>query len=724
MALLALLASLGGLAPAAWAADAASEWFTTDQGRVRLIAASPAVDGADGLSLGLEFRLASGWKIYWRSPGDAGYPPRLDWAGSTNLTAADVHWPAPRRFSVLGLETVGYANSVILPITARLERPGEAVHLQLALEYLTCSEICIPYETTLALDLPAGAAPAGITGYGALIARSVARVPGDGRSAGLSVQGAALLPGKTPMLELRVHAAQPLAGPDVFVEGPAGVAFGIPALKRGDEPGVSILHLRVSGDQPALDGLVGRPLTVTLVDGDRSVESTVSPAMGRPAADFAGLLPMLAVALLGGFILNFMPCVLPVLSLKLLGAVEHGGGSRRAVRLGFLATSAGVLLSFLALAGAMIALKSAGLAVGWGVQFQQPLFLIGMVGLLTLFACNLWGLFEVPMPSWLGGAGAIGQGRALLGNLAAGAFATLLATPCSAPFLGTAVGFALASGPFEILAIFVALGIGLAAPYLLVAALPRIALLLPRPGRWMVGLRRVLGAALAATALWLVSVLAAQIGQAAALAVAALMLVVALALAALRRPAARRTIAAGALAAALVLPFVGSPPAPVAGEGGEAFWRPFDRAAIASLVQDGRVVFVDVTADWCLTCQVNKRLVLDALPVRDRLHSPAIVAMRADWTRPDAGIAAYLRGFGRYGIPFNAVYGPGAPQGLPLSEILTPDQVLAALRQAAGARQVGDDFSRSSAYGAGVDDKGARAMPAAPPSANSTHGKG
>ena len=681
---LALALILALASPAARAETGASDWFVTDQGRVRLIAAAPSVGDAATLTLGLEFRLAPHWKIYWRSPGDAGYPPRLDWAGSTNLASAAIAWPAPQRFSVQGFETVGYTDRVVLPIAAKPVRPGEAVHLHLALDYLTCSEICIPYDTVLTLDLPAGRAPAATTGHAALIARYAARVPGNGSSDGLALAAATIIPGKAPALELRVKTEAPLRAADAFIEGPQGVVFGAPRSAAADATGDAVLRLPIFGDRAAIDGLAGKPLTVTLVDGEHSLEAVARPAVGPPPADIGLLLAILPVALLGGFILNFMPCVLPVLSIKLLAVIEQGGRSRSLLRWGFLATAAGVIVSFLVLAAAILAFRAAGFAIGWGVQFQQPLFLVGMVTLLTLFACNLLGFFEVPLPQWLAGIGSVGEGRAILGNFAAGALATLLATPCSAPFLGTAIGFALAAGPVEILAIFLALGLGLAAPYLLVALFPRLAQGLPRPGRWMIRLRQLLALALAGTALWLCSVLVTQIGLAGSLVVAALMVAAALGLALLRAPAARRAAPAALLVAAFLAPVALS--APPSAAAGDAFWRPFDRTGIDRAVGEGRVVFVDVTADWCLTCQVNKRLVIDSPALRERLTAPGVVAMLADWTRPSEAIAAYLRGFGRYGIPFYAVYGPGAPSGLPLPEIITTDQVTAALDRAAGGQ--------------------------------------
>ncbi len=655
--------------PALAQTDAASPWFQTDQGKVRLIAAQAAVGGAQNVELGLEFELAPHWKIYWRAPGDAGYPPHLDWAGSDNLAGATIEWPAPERFSVLGLETVGYSGTVVLPIRAGLAHADAPLRLRTQLDYLTCSEVCVPYKTTLALDLPAQGEG---TAYAPLIARYQALVPDDGKAAGIALESAVLRAGNAPLLELRVRNTRPLTAPDAFIELPQAVGFGAP-IAATLETGETLLSVPVSGDWASLEA---RPLRVTLIDGARAMSGTVTPVRGPDIVDLATLVTMLGLALLGGLILNLMPCVLPVLSLKLLAALPKEGQSTRAVRRGFLGTAAGIVLSFFVLAAVSAGLKAAGLAVGWGVQFQNPYFLVFLIAVLTFFACNLWGLFEVLLPP---GVAALGE-RANLGSFATGAFATLLAIPCSAPFLGTALGFALSAGPREIIAIFLALGIGMASPYLFVAAVPRLAALLPQPGRWMIHLRRVLGILLAASALWLLFVLEGEIGLRATLGVAALMGVVGATLAWLRETGPRRATLIVALLAAMLIPAAARPPVqPVAADG---IWRDFDPATIAALVRDGNVVFVDVTADWCLTCKVNERLVLDAASVRRALNRPKVIAMRADWTRPDPAIAAYLNRFKRYGIPFNAVYGPGAPGGLPLPELLTTGMVTRALAEA------------------------------------------
>ena len=577
------------VAPGALRADeAASPWFTTEQGRVRLIAADPSVGSGDAVWLGLQFELAPHWKIYWRSPGDAGYPPQLDWTGSENLAGAAVAWPAPERFTVLGLETMGYQTGVVLPITARLTKPGDPLRLRAALQYLTCEIVCIPYETTLALDLPAGPAPEGVTGFGAVIARYRAKVPGDGTVSGIRLEGASLETGAKPVLTLALAADPPLAHPDAFVEGPAGVGFSAPVMVL-DDPRHPLLKLRALGIAADLAQLPNRNLVVTVVDGDRAMEAATIPAAVAPPPELAALLPMMLTALLGGLILNLMPCVLPVLSLKLLGAVGHAARGSRALRRGFLATSAGILLSFLVLAGVMIGLRAGGLSVGWGLQFQQPVFLAAMAAITTLFAANLWGWFEVPLPRFIADRAPNGPHESsLAGNVAAGAFATLLATPCSAPFLGTAIGFAFAGTSLDILAIFAALGLGLALPYLAVALSPGLARGLPRPGRWMIVLRRILGVALLGTAAWLVYVLSAEAGQSVALIVAAALAAVLVCLGALDasrlRVAAAGLVVVVALVAAAIGPAGPEAPAPA----GDAFWQPFDRARIAELVADGK----------------------------------------------------------------------------------------------------------------------------------------
>ncbi len=674
---------------------AASGWAEEDQGRLRLISAQQSLAG-EAVDLGLEFDLQPGWKIYWRSPGDAGLPPRVDWSGSENLKQAEVAWPVPHRFSLFGLETFGYGDQIVLPVQAVAERPGETLKLRAKVDYLLCEEICIPYTADLSLDLPAGEGARAPQAF--LIESFRGQVPGLGAERGLGITNVALTGSlEAPRLQVTARSERPFQAPDLLVEGPPGFTFGVPEVSLSDggrQATLSVAATTVLPDKV----LEGKAVTVTVTDGLRGIEKDAvaqfltPPAL--PTPDLAALAGLLGLALLGGLILNLMPCVLPVLSIKLLSVVQQGGRERGAVRLSFLASAAGVIFSFLVLASLAVALKAAGLAVGWGIQFQQPLFLSALALVMTLFAYNLMGFFEVPLPGFVGRLAARGSGHedhSLLGNFATGALATLLATPCSAPFLGTSVGFALARGALEIYLIFTALGLGLALPYLLVAAAPRLVAWLPHPGHWMVTLRRVLGLLLAGTAVWLLSVLAAQVGLLAAVLTGALLLGLGLVLWKGPDLMAQNRVATSALAAVLALAAFALPaglksdlaggPASQQTAASDLTWRPLDAAAIPGLVAEGRVVFVDVTADWCITCQVNKKLVLNRDSVTALLSDPSVVRMRGDWTLPSDAISSYLASFGRYGIPFNAVYGPGAPEGLALPELLSQDAVTAAFGQ-------------------------------------------
>ena len=686
-------------------ADSASAWAANDHARVRLISAIAATGEQKTLPLGLEFRLAPQWKTYWRAPGDAGYPPRIDWSGSSNVAEIAIAWPLPRRYSIFGLNTFVYQDAVVLPLTLRPITPGEPVALRAHVSYLLCDQICIPYEADLSLDLPSG--EAADSAHAPLIAAFADRVPRAAieraAGAGLTIDSAALtIRGASEgVLEVLARSDAPFNAPDLLVEGPNALLFEAPqvALSDGSRRALLRLPVRLVGTkavwprEPAL--------TVTLADGTRAIEQALKPDMRGgdvEARSERGLATVLLLAVLGGLILNLMPCVLPVLSLKLLRVTGQAGRAARAVRASFLATAAGVMASIVALGIAVVVLKSAGVAIGWGLQFQQPLFLAVMALVVTLFAANLWGVFSIGLPSAIGDFAArrplaSDDAPTLSGDFATGVLATLLATPCSAPFLGTAVGFALTRGAAEILAVFAAIGFGLALPYLVVAASPACVRLLPRPGGWMIGLRRLLGVVLLATAAWLVSVLAAQIGWRGALAVGLALAMVPAMLWLLRlgtTATVRGVATAGvalAVATALAVPLGLHRPTTDrdTATAGRA-WQPFDRVRLFAAVAEGRTVIVDVTADWCITCQVNKQVVLERGDVAAAIERGAadgtVLALRADWTQADPAIAAYLAEFGRFGIPFNAVYGRGAPSGIALPELLRADDVLAALRNA------------------------------------------
>lgn len=422
------------------------------------------------------------------------------------------------------------------------------------------------------------------------------------------------------------------------------------------------------------------------------------PSANAKAKPAGSLVLTLLLALLGGLILNAMPCVLPVLSLKIFGLVRSAGHGRAEVVRGTLATSAGILASFWALALAAIAARSAGAAVGWGIQFQRPGFVAFLAVVVVLFCLNLWGLFEIPLPQSLARLGGTGPREGIAGHFASGLFATLMATPCSAPFLGTAISFALAQTAPVILAVFTALGLGMALPYLLVAAAPGIAKLLPRPGAWMETVRGVMGFLLAAAAVWLFYVLSSQVAPEKLAAIQLGLLGIALFTWIQHRVAtgrALRGMAAAGVVAAIAITLVSAS----TGRGeaktgltekpsaGLIPWVEFDRAKAESLSAGGQLVFVDVTADWCFTCKVNERLVLDTPEVAQAFEENGVVPMKADWTNRDDEIAQFLAEHGRYGIPFYLLYRPGQEPHV-FSELPSKDGLVATVREAAGGRPI------------------------------------
>ena len=405
------------------------------------------------------------------------------------------------------------------------------------------------------------------------------------------------------------------------------------------------------------------------------------PAGKRPA----NLALVLLLGVLGGLILNAMPCVLPVLSLKIFGLVKSAGLGRSQVVVGSLATAVGILLSFWALALAAIAARSAGSAVGWGVQFQEPLFVTFLAVVVILFCLNLWGQFEIRLPAGLARLADSGPKQGIPGHLVSGLFATLMATPCSAPFLGTAVGFAMGQEASTILAVFTAIAVGMSLPYLLLAAVPGFAQMLPKPGPWMENLRMFMGFLLAGAAVWLFYVLAAQVSSERLafieLSILGLALFVWMSHQAIGKRGLRTVAILGiVLSIATTLGLA----AGARGEAGSARaeaanhlipWLPFDRQQAERLAADGELVFVDVTADWCFTCKVNERLVLETAAVASTFKQLGVIPMKADWTNRNDDIASFMADFDRYGIPFYLLYRPGAEPHL-FGELLTKEGLI------------------------------------------------
>jgi suppressor for copper-sensitivity B len=666
---------------------ATSQEVRTDALTARLVSAQDGVpEGAKTISAALHLKLGKGWKVYWRSPGEVGIPPSIDWTGAENVANISFNWPAPHRFTAFGIENFGYEGEVAFPLQVELAEPGKAATLAGVVSLLVCSEVCVPSDFTLSLQLLPGG---GIDQSAAkLIATWSDKIPMEAQAAGIRTSRVHIDDGRTSLTVALEHGGT-FDQPDVFPELGDGNALGKPDIRANSNviwaqfPILSVNEATLSA--PAITVTDPSGLAATLTP--EVVASAPAPpfALAGEKRSVMQMVGIAAVALLGGLVLNVMPCVLPVLSIKLSSAVKMQSRDVVSVRLGFLAAAAGVMVFMIGLAAILYGLQAVGVRVGWGVQFQSPIFLSIMVIILSLFTANLFGGFEISLPLGLqSGMANVGGRHGHGGDFLTGMFAAVMATPCSAPFLGTAVAFALSGRGVDIAVVFISMGLGLSLPYLLVAARPGIVTRLPKPGRWMIGIKAMMGVLLGVTALWLLWVLVGVAGPWPSATLAALsillMLIVSWArLGARMRWSSAALVAVLALGAPALVPSVVSQAQP---DVEKIAWITFARADIAQRVSRGEVVFVDVTADWCVTCKANKALVLEREPVLSALAEIGVTPMQADWTRPDEKILRYLERFNRFGIPFNAVYGPGAPEGIVLSEILSSQAVLNALERA------------------------------------------
>ena len=663
----------------AWTGDPA-------MAEMRLVSAVDGTGTLENIPLGLEFRMAPGWKIYWRTPGEAGLPPSITLDQNANQAlSAELAWPAPERFNAFGFDNYGYAEHVVLPLTVTGNISGTPLQLTADLEALVCADICVPLAGTLSLDIANGAAMP--TAHTQMIAEYASAVPRPGSAPNINVQA---LWHDAEHLNVRFSATT-VPIDDIFVEGIEGVAFKKPVMNG------QTAHIAMQGKIP--DNMLDMPLTLTIVSqpsragfGKGDIElaelslvvgAAVEPVDSAPQATTSlALGAILFTAFLGGLILNLMPCVLPVLAIKVTSILSAAGLSTGQVRWRFLASAAGIMTSFMILATGLGILRYAGAQIGWGIQFQNPVFLIAMALVISLFALVMLDRLTLPVPAFVTRLSS-GRVSGYAGDFLAGMLATLLATPCSAPFVGTAVTAALTGSDIMLVGIFATMGLGLAMPWLILAQWPQAVRLLPKPGRWMTAMKYVLALLLCGTVIWLLSIFHAFGGSDATRAIAVI-LVLGFGLVVFHDFTARtaRLIISFTVVAALAVPILMSPqsidtPFPEAGLGVDVAWQPWHEGDVAKYLAKDQIVFVDVTADWCITCKVNKRFVINDPMMMVRLgaaqRSGKLVMLQADWTRPDQAISRFLAQHDRFGIPFNAIFSASHPSGIILPELLTTD---------------------------------------------------
>lgn len=658
--------------------------FTDARGTATLISEADSVAAGQPVRVALRLRLAPGWHTYWQNPGDAGIPPAVDWTLPKGASAGPFAWPAPARMTEGPLVTFGYSGDLVLP--ARIEGLSGPATVVAHATWLACKTVCVPEEVTLTLDLPAGD---GAPGAAAVMFKAA-----DAAMPRPAPWATTIAPDGTLVLR------GPELGPDrvraalFAADEPDRVAVGgTQAMTLG--PG----ELRLALHRAAAPNF-RRPLAGVLLLTDAGGQTgayaiTAQPGvLPRPAPTPTDAAPELGTALLlafaGGLILNLMPCVFPILAMKAAALAGLHREGRGRVLAGSVAYALGVLLSFLAVGAGLVALRAAGMSAGWGFQFAHPVFVAGTALLLFLVGMNLSGAFTLDGVSFLGAGQSLATRGGLLGSFFTGALAVLVATPCTAPFMGAALAVAMTAPIGQALAIFAALGLGLAAPYVLLAVVPGFSRALPRPGRWMETLRQALAFPMYASALWLLWVIGRLAGADAVVLTAGAAIVLAFAVWLLRQVRGRIAVSAVLISVAVAL-WAGetslrkmSEGATSAGIAPFAGAEAFSPERLAALRQAGRPVLVDMTAAWCVTCLVNERVALDRAAVRDELARRDVALLRGDWTRQDPEITAFLRAQGRDGVPLYLLYPGGDRPPVRLPQILTEGTVLDALRETAG----------------------------------------
>jgi thiol:disulfide interchange protein len=693
----------------------------TDNVKAHLVSEVGAIAPGQSFWVALEFNIRDGWHTYWRNPGDSGQATTLKWQLPPGFTAGDIVWTTPHRFEIPPLVNYGYAKHAVhlVNITAPKDlKAGVPIGLSAKASWLVCSDVCIPEDADLQLKLPVSTSSGAVDPAEAALftaarsdlpsaqfAATTARIQGDQLVITLGKEWGATLPQIKSLAffpydegGIEYAAPQTLTRNQDAVELAMKVGYQPP--KAGMVRGVLLATEQSGNDTVAVPMEIAADLSGTAGEVKGSPRFAPAPAAGlgpapAPAAEktTASLPVLLAFAILGGLILNLMPCVFPVLSIKAIGLVEQAKKHPAAVRAKGLVFAAGVISSMLCLAAVLLILRAGGEQIGWGFQLQSPLFVTFLVYLLLAVGLNLSGVFEIG-----GGLAGVGdgltQGDSYRASFFTGVLTTLVATPCTAPYMAFAVGAALTQPPVYALCIFAALGFGLALPYLLLSFAPWTRRALPKPGAWMDTLKQVFAFPIYASAAWLLWVLAGQtssFGLGAALAGAILIAFAAWAYQKSKSSAAGGRVAALVTATlavllAILLPvrFAGvaaaASSASAHGTQGADGWQPYDAAQVARLNAAGRPLLVNFTASWCLTCLVNERNAFTDSAVQEVFRNKGVTLMKGDWTRRDPAITQALASFGRAGVPLYVVYNskPGSTEPVILPQLLTASVVQSA----------------------------------------------
>jgi thiol:disulfide interchange protein DsbD len=666
-----------------------------------LLADTNAIVPGKPFTVGLLLRMAPGWHTYWKFSGDAGLPTELKWKLPPGWKIGEVQWPIPLKTIDPGdIQTYGYVDEVLLTqeVTPPPKIENSTIKLVADASWLVCEKICIPGSATLELELPVSASsqPANTE----LFARYRRLLPQNWPGPNVATAEWDRV-GSDLRLKITSETLANYPAVDFFPLPDEGTVVGHPTVESRNK-NETVFRTPIESSGKNLSSIAGLVVFSQKPNGEdrggwqittASIASTVRPPPAR------GVLTFLLFGFIGGMILNLMPCVLPVISLKIFGFIQQAGQSRQKILRSGIAFTLGIFAWFIALALLLIALKVAGRDVTWGgFQFTNPYFVLVLSVIVLVFALNLFGVFEISLPQRFSrGLLSTSERKDDLGSFFQGVFATVLATPCTAPFLGTALGFAFSQSSAIILAMFIAIAAGMSAPYLLLSAQPAWLRFLPRPGAWMLHVKQFMGFLLLATLLFLLYVLGAQRGLEGAIWASCFLLVISVACwmkGVFVVPTASATKRGIVLVLMLVIVlasgiyFIGDKfqSAKMASADSElrGDWQAFTPERLQTELEQGRTVFVDFTAAWCLTCKFNEASVLESQDVREAFQRRAIVKMKADWTNGDPVITKILKHFGRPGVPLYVLYPGKNEEPIVFPELLTKSMVLEKLETVAG----------------------------------------
>ena len=656
--------------------------------KAELLADTTAVVPGKPFTVGLLLRMAPAWHTYWKFSGDAGLPTELKWKLPAGWKVGEIQWPIPLKTIDPGdIQTYGYVDEVLLmqEITPPAKVDGSSAKLSADASWLVCEKICIPGSATLQMELPVSATsqPANTD----LFARDRSLLPQNWPGANLASEKWERA-GSDLRLKVTGAALPKYPAVDFFPLPDEGTVVGHPAIESRKENEI-VFRVPIESAPKNLSSMAGLVVFSQQPNGDdRAAWQTTTAPVVSAASQTAtrGIFTFLLFGFIGGIILNLMPCVLPVISLKIFGFIQQAGQSRQKILRSGIAFTIGIFAWFLALALLLIGLKSAGRDVTWGgFQFTNAYFVLALSVIVLVFALNLFGVFEISLPqSMTRGLLSTSDRKDFVGSFFQGVFATVLATPCTAPFLGTALGFAFTQSPAIILAMFVAVAAGMSAPYLLLSAQPAWLRFLPKPGPWMLHLKQFMGFLLLATLLFLLYVLGAQRGVEGTIWASCFLLVISVAcwmkgaFAAPTASAAKRRLV---LVLMLVLVFASgiyfigdkfqSTEFASADSQLRGGWQLFTPDRLQTELEQGHTVFVDFTAAWCLTCKFNEASVLESAEVRDAFQRHGVVKLKADWTNGDPLITKLLQHFGRPGVPLYVLYPGKNEEPIVFPELLT-----------------------------------------------------